>query len=147
MLVEEVKDILKPEEGYRRYLYKDSRGYWSIGYGLCIEEGIGEGLTESDADYLLGVSVRRRIEALEKLCGFWPRLPTDAQKVLVCMTYQLGLNGTMKFRKFLEALSVGDWQLAHDEMLNSAWARQTPERANRMADMILGLSTQGNGDA
>jgi lysozyme len=142
MIVEAVKEILKPEEKYERFVYQDSKKYWTIGYGLCVQKGVGEGLTEMDADYLLGVSVRRRIEALQKVISFWSRLPELAQVVITCMAYQMGVNGVLGFPKFLQAASVGDWKTAHDEMLDSQWAREdSPARANRMADMILTLIT------
>ena len=29
-----------------------------------------------------------------------------------------------------------EWQLAEDEMLDSLWAKQTPNRANRLATIV-----------
>jgi lysozyme len=57
--------------------------------------------------------------------------------VILCMAYQLGAAGLNGFKKFLGAVIDHDWQLAHDEMLDSLWARQVPNRANRMAAMML----------
>jgi lysozyme len=36
----------------------------------------------------------------------------------------------------LEALRTGDYADAADEMLDSAWARQTPARAQRLAQQM-----------
>lgn len=57
--------------------------------------------------------------------------------VILAMAYQLGASGLNTFKKFLSAVIARDWKCAHDEMLASLWARQVPNRANRMAGMML----------
>lgn len=54
------------------------------------------------------------------------------------MAYQLGVSGVLRFRKMLEALRAGDREKAAEEALDSAWATQTPERAQRVARLIRG---------
>jgi lysozyme len=41
------------------------------------------------------------------------------------------------FHDTLAAILNDDWQRAHDEMLDSLWAKQVGERAQRLAKMIL----------
>ena len=55
---------------------------------------------------------------------------------LVIMSYQLGVSGVSKFKKFLGALDRKDWALAEREGMNSLWARQTPNRARRVMHLI-----------
>ena len=52
------------------------------------------------------------------------------------MTFQMGLGGVLKFKKMLAALQVKDYTTARREALNSAWARQTPQRAKRVTDLM-----------
>jgi len=52
------------------------------------------------------------------------------------MVYQLGFSGTSKFRNFLSALNSQAYDKAADEMLDSKWHRQTPERCERLAKMM-----------
>ena len=137
--IEAIKKMLKSDEGYRRFMYRDSRGFWTIGYGLCIEEGHGEGMSELVADYALSMSVHARVDAIAMTIQFFDKLPEAAGTVLVCMSYQLGVNGLLEFHKFLAALKVGDYKTASNEMLNSAWAKQTPERAERYSEIIKNL--------
>ena len=54
------------------------------------------------------------------------------------MAYQLGVNGVGNFSKMLNALESGDRETAAIEALDSKWATQTPERAERVANMIGG---------
>ena len=52
------------------------------------------------------------------------------------MAYQLGCDGLSGFKKTLGLMANGNWDQASREMLNSAWANQTPDRANRHSIVI-----------
>ena len=60
---------------------------------------------------------------------------TDSQQESICeMIFQLGINGVMKFKRMLSALEDGNGEEAYKEALDSKWARQTPERAQEVAE-------------
>ena len=42
----------------------------------------------------------------------------------------------MKFKKMIANMIDKDWKGAATEMLDSLWAKQTPNRANRLADIV-----------
>ena len=48
----------------------------------------------------------------------------------------LGLDKLLKFKKTLDLLKTGRWDAAATEALDSDWARQCPNRAKRVTDMI-----------
>ena len=52
------------------------------------------------------------------------------------MSYQMGVNGVSKFRKMITNMKDENWSKAADEMLDSLWARQTSNRANRLAAIV-----------
>ena len=52
------------------------------------------------------------------------------------MAFQLGTVGLSKFVNFEHALYERDYKRAAEEMLNSRWATQTPNRAKRLADRM-----------
>jgi lysozyme len=56
------------------------------------------------------------------------------------MTFQLGVGGVSKFKKFLGHLSTSTYHLASDEMLDSRWAKQTPHRAEKLSYAIRALA-------
>lgn len=60
----------------------------------------------------------------------------NVQRAVGNMTFQMGLGGVLKFKKMLAALQVKDYTTARREALNSAWARQTPQRAKRVTDLM-----------
>lgn len=129
---------LKKHEGFRPYAYQDSLGLWTIGIGrLCDRSKAGSGLTEAEAEYLLANDIAR-VEASLTTSLPWMKSLSDArQRVLLEMAFQLGVNGLLGFRTTLDAIKGGSWQAAHDGMLNSKWARQTPARAKRLAEQML----------
>ena len=59
-----------------------------------------------------------------------------AQEILVEMVFQLGKSGVSKFRNMWKALSEKNYIGASYEMLDSKWAKQTPNRAKSMANQM-----------
>lgn len=55
------------------------------------------------------------------------------------MVYQMGTTGVSNFKNTLTAIQNGDYKLAAVEMLDSKWAKQTPDRATEMALVMSGL--------
>jgi lysozyme len=45
-----------------------------------------------------------------------------------------------QFKKFIKAIHDEDWTTASVEMLNSKWAKQVGERANRLSDRIKAIN-------
>jgi len=52
------------------------------------------------------------------------------------MVFQLGKTGVSKFKKMFEALKEYDYTRAAEEMLNSAWYRQTPSRCEELSNLM-----------
>jgi lysozyme len=52
------------------------------------------------------------------------------------MCFQLGMSKLGGFKNTLAAMRQGRYDEAADGMLNSAWASQTPNRAQRLAQMM-----------
>ena len=55
------------------------------------------------------------------------------------MVYQMGTTGVSNFKNTLTAIQNGDYKLAAVEMLDSKWAKQTPNRAAEMALVMSSL--------
>lgn len=126
--------LVKRHEGLRLRPYHCTAGKLTIGYGRNLQD---VGISEDEAEYLLGRDVW---SAYLSACTFFPRLDTlttARQHVLVSMSFQLGHTRMRGFKKFEAALSAGDYQQAAAEMLNSAWARQTPQRVKELAIMMV----------
>ena len=135
--------IIIAEEGFSSSEYYCSQGYVTTGFGRKVSNTkylpLSDNKVTKSSEILF---VKSKIsEIIPQLSKKFPKAWTncnDAQKaILISMTYQLGLNGVSAFTKMWKALDIKDWTLAYKEMLNSKWARQTPNRANRHAKQIL----------
>ena len=135
-----MKDLLekiKHPEGFVEHVYDDSLGIPTIGYGFAIKDLV---LDEDIAEEIL----IRKLEKLKRNANsrfqWLEDMPQEVQEVVLNMCYQLGITGVSKFRKAISALQEGEWQEAADEMLDSLWARQTPNRAEELSNIVRNQS-------
>ena len=127
--------LIKKHEGYRSKVYVCSEGKETIAYGRNVSP-TGPGISEDEAEYMLRNDIDKCKCDLIKQAPYFLKLDEVRRGVLINMRFQLGLRGLLGFRKFLAAMSVGDYIEAANEMLDSRWARQTPERALQLAEMV-----------
>jgi lysozyme len=64
------------------------------------------------------------------------KLLFNAKCVLIEMVFQLGVGGVSKFKKMWSGLQEQDYNEASIQMLDSRWAKQTPSRANSLAQVM-----------
>ena len=134
-----MKDLLesiKHHEGFVEHVYDDSLGIPTIGYGFAIKDLV---LEEDLCDEILLRKIRILGRSVMGKFPFFDSLPSDCKDVLMEMCYQLGVTGVSKFKKALKAMEDGDWEKAADEMLDSKWAKQTPNRAKEMSNIVRSL--------
>lgn len=139
-----INDQLKAEEGLRLKAYLCPAGKKTIGYGHNLEscpkfEGnqIPDEITEEVAEVLLQYDIDQTIMALNKYWLGFGKLSGARRDALINMTFQLGIKGILAFKKMHEAIMRQNWQNAYNEALASDWAKQTPERAKRVAGQLL----------
>ena len=126
-------EAVKLSEGFRDRVYKDTLGIDTIGYGFAIKDLV---LDEDISEMILKRKLEALVERVNKRFDFVEGLPEEAQEVIYEMCYQLGVTGVSKFKKTLAYLSHHEFKMASKEMLDSKWARQTPNRAKRLSDII-----------
>jgi len=135
-----LRGMLIRHEGMRLKPYRCPAGKLTIGVGRNLED---VGITEEEAMYLLENDIKRAEQVAVQCCAnhgvLFETLPDDAQLVLVNMAFNLGykLNG---FKKMFYALSLGDYEEAAKEMLDSRWARQVGKRAEELAEIMRSLA-------
>jgi lysozyme len=137
MIAETVAD-LKREEGWSPTPYEDSLGFLTIGYGFLIDANKGGKLPQEVGDFWLEHLVKRTRAELDQRLPWLQSQPEDVQRALIQMAYQLGVDGVCRFTQMLDALKASDRKRAANEALDSLWARQTPDRARRVAKLIGG---------
>ena len=147
-MFEKLKERIKEHEGFRSYVYKDSLGFATIGYGHLVtkEDNYAEGIEYSmeQLDATFEVDFKAACESAELVADHnninLDEHPECVKEVLIEMTFQLGVGGVSKFKKFLSNLANKSYNLAADEMLDSRWAKQTPHRAEKLSYIIRSLA-------
>jgi lysozyme len=140
-----VSQRLLLHEGLRLQPYRCSKGKLTIGIGRCLDTNpltdeekavVGQwerGITKCAALYLLRNDIKRVYAELKKRLDFFKDLDAERQYALIDMAFNLGVHGLLQFRKMLEALKLKDYRRAAIECLASKYARETGQRAKRIA--------------
>jgi len=128
---------LERDEGIVLHAYEDHLGYTTIGIGRLIDKRKGGGITEEEAHYLLLNDIMKVESQLRDSVACYSDLDVTRQRALCNMCFQLGITGLLQFKKMLAAIEKEDWPEAYKQSMDSLWAKQTPERAERVAGIIL----------
>ena len=136
--MDKLLESVKRHEGYRNKVYLDTLNKRTVGVGhLCVED-FWEDDKEYDEDFLMGIlekDLQSAIDQADDMCSNLT-ISDDAKIIIIEMIFQLGGNGVSKFRKMWQALQQDppDYAEASVQMLDSRWAKQTPNRAQEMAE-------------
>jgi lysozyme len=143
----DLSETLLEAEGFRTDVYEDTEGNLTVGIGhlLTPEDKktlkFGDEISEEQVQqWFREDQLSAKLNAKSVVNDF-NSLPDDAQTVFESMAFQMGRGGLGKFKKTLRLADQRPFtaEVANkvaDEMLNSKWARQTPERANKMAELM-----------
>ena len=132
-----LKAMIEAEEGREPCAYQDTLGFWTIGVGRLIDKRKGGGLSEDEIDYLLNNDIRAKTAEVRAALPWFDGLNEARQAVLIGMAFQMGIGGLLAFKNTLVAIRDARWEQAQAGMLSSLWAKQTPQRAARMARQML----------
>ena len=127
--VELAKVSIRPDEGLRLKMYKCPAGFNTVGYGFNLDANL---ITHDIADALLEIKVKET----EGACAdyeYWPALSDQRKAALINLCYCVGSVGFSNFHRMQAALMRGDYEQAAVEILDSAFASQTGDRAKRLA--------------
>lgn len=141
----------KDSEG-RHIAYKDSLGFWTIGYGhLMGGKPTLVSCTEDTARALLDQDIDAATTLARNLVQRFDTLTDERQRALVNMAFNRG-NHLKTSSKILPAIihasltaSESDWHKVPDAIAGSQWAAQVGARATRLAAMFAGDASVGAG--
>ena len=123
---------IKAHEGYSKKVYKDTLGYDTIGVGFLVSS---LELDEDVCDIILERRLKKNEAVLQRKMTHYINLPIEVQNIIQNMYYQLG-NRLFNFVKTLHYIENGKWRAASVEMLDSLWAKQTPNRAKELSERM-----------
>lgn len=126
-------DQLRLHEGQRLKPYVDSVGKVTIGVGRNLTD---VGISKDESHFLWRTDVIHAEDGLDKDITWWRNLDGIRQRVLLDMTFNMGIGGILAFHNTLEMVRTGNYAGAADAMLQSKWASQVHARAQRLAEMM-----------
>jgi lysozyme len=134
-MFESVLISIRQNEGLKLKPYKCTENKLTIGYGRNLED---KGISLVEAEIMLNNDVTDVYTELLQKIDYFDILPIRVQSVLIEMAYQLGVSGLLKFKQTLLHIQNKDFESASVEMLDSKWAKQTPNRAIKMSNLMKG---------
>ncbi len=133
----DIETQLERDEGCVLHAYQDHLGYLTIGIGTLIDKRKGGGITRAEALFLLKNRISQIEFDLVQSLPWISQIDRVRYYALVNMGFQLGVSGLLKFKNTLAAMKKGDYDEAAIGVMNSLYATQVPNRAERIAKQIL----------
>lgn len=124
---------LERDEGFRAQPYRDPEGNWTAGIGWNLS---ARPLTEDQARVLCGMQTDDIAAQVGSIIKWFGDLDDVRSRAILNMAFNMGVHGLTDFIGMLGAMKDQRWDAAADAALNSEWAKQVPNRANRIAQMI-----------
>ena len=147
MDIEKLRDELIAEEGMKLDVYRCPENYLTIGVGHRIIEGDAEHgkpegftITERRMKQLFDLDIAIVREDCHRLYEDFADLPEEAQRIIANMMFNMGLPTMKKFKGMKRCVDARDFSGAALEMLDSKWARQLPNRSERLVKRMRALA-------
>lgn len=127
---------LRRDEGEVLHAYLDSLGFTTIAVGRLIDKRKGGGISKEESAMLLRNDISKVAAGVAQALPWSAQLDEARRGVLLNMAFQMGLQGLLGFKNTLATIQAGDYKKAAQQMLQSKWATQTPQRAKRLSDQM-----------
>jgi len=147
MNIEVLRKELELDEGVKYEIYNDHLGYATFGIGHLVidsdpEHGqeIGTPVSEDRVIEAFNSDVQTVLADCEQLYYGFNVLPEEVQLIIANMMFNMGRPRLSKFKGMKAGIDAQDWNKAADEMIDSAWYRQVPNRAGRLVKRMRALA-------
>ena len=147
-------EMLRIDEGYDSKIYKDTRGYYTIGIGhlltkdpslavakAALDKLVGRKcdgvITKVEAEKIFAKDVDNVIAGIQRnalLKSVYDSLNGDdpRQSALMNMVFQMGEAGVAGFTNSMALIKSKQWDKAAVNLAQSKWYKQTTNRAKRV---------------
>ena len=146
MNIDELKKEIEADEGVKYEIYLDHLGYPTVGCGHLIQpddeeygKEVGTPITEARCSTLFASDIDGVLAVCGRLYATFSDLPEEAQKIIANMMFNMGLTRLSKFKKMKAAIEKGDFKEAANQMHDSKWRTQVPNRAERLINRMRNI--------
>jgi lysozyme len=143
MNVDKLRADLELDEGVKHEIYLDHLGLPTFGIGHLVRKEdpefgkpVGTFVSDDRVAEAFEQDIQVTIDDCEKLYPDFYELPEEAQLIIANMCFNLGYPRLSKFKGMKRGVDARDWTAAADEMVDSKWYRQVPNRAERLVQRM-----------
>ena len=140
-------EFIEKHEGRRKKPYRCPAGKLTIGVGhnidanplpIDIKRHLEEfGYIDNEMiDRLLNTDIRHAVADCQVIFPQFNTFSDNRRMALVDFVFQLGFTGARRFVRSVKAINAEQWDDAARYMAESEWARQTPNRAKEVIQLI-----------
>ena len=141
-----LREELAADEGCKYEIYLDHLGLPTFGIGHLVKEcdpehgqPVGTPVSEERVRRAFNLDVIVTLEDCDRLYSDFDELPEECQLIIANMMFNLGYPRLSKFKNMKAAVDARDWNKAADEMVDSRWHDQVPNRAKRLVGRMRNL--------
>ena len=143
MNLDKLREELAEDEGCKYEIYLDHLGLPTFGIGHLITKNdpeygkeVGTVIEQSRVQSAFNLDIAVTIEDCHRLYKDFTDLPEEVQLIIANMMFNLGYPRLSKFKGMKAGVDARSWSSAADEMVDSRWYTQVPNRARRLVDRM-----------
>ena len=146
MDIQKLRQEIEADEGNVHEIYLDHLNLPTFGIGHLVrdtdpEHGqpVGTPVSEERVNSCFDNDIQGTITDCKNLFDNFDDLPEEAQLILCNMMYNLGYTRLSKFSKLRGSISIMDFTESANQMYDSKWRTQVPNRAERLINRMKAL--------
>ena len=143
MDMDKLREEIEVDEGVVEEIYLDHLGYPTFGIGHLVTDDdpeygqeVGTPVSTERCRSAFDVDVEQVIADCQILYPNLDDLPEEVQRIIANMMFNMGRPRLSKFANMKAAVDEGDWSREADEMMDSRWYNQVPNRAERLDERM-----------
>ena len=143
MNIDKLREELAEDEGCKYEIYLDHLGLATFGIGHLITKDdpeygkdVGTVIEQGRVQSAFNLDITVTIEDCHRLYKNFDELPEEVQLIIANMMFNLGYPRLSKFKGMKAGVDAKSWSSAADEMVDSRWYTQVPNRARRLVDRM-----------
>lgn len=144
---DKLREELAEDEGCKFEIYLDHLGLPTFGIGHLVKENdpehgqpVGTPVDEERVRQVFTLDIAVTIEDCRSLYDDFDELPEEAQLIIANMMFNMGRPRLSKFVGMKREVDARRFDAAADEMVDSRWHDQVPNRAKRLVKRMRDLA-------
>ena len=144
---DQLREELAEDEGCKFEIYLDHLGLPTFGIGHLVVDGdpehgqpVGTPVEDERVRQVFSLDIASTLDECQVLYPDFDDLPEDCQLIIANMMFNMGRPRLSKFKGMKAGVDARDWNRAADEMVDSSWHDQVPNRAKRLVKRMRALA-------